>query len=220
MPSNHTSNWEELTECRRCGHASPRPSESKTDSWNKSNDGQRVDHFWILISLCLATDLKAERAIGEGGIGATEKRHGFGQVDGVPGEVLQVVWREEVRGRLSRVVHIVILQQLREKKKFKVRCIQTYPKDLRWTELVLTRLKTTALLYIKLLSGSTFRLPLVLRATNSGQFTWDTKHTQGQNIMNSHVTVTHISTLGCQECYKQQKLLSKMYLLQFIYFNF
>lgn len=102
-----------------------------------------------------------------------------------------------------------------EKKKFKVRCIQTYPKDLRWTEIVLTRLKTTALLYIKLLSGSTFRLPLVLRATNSGQFTWDTKHTQGQNIMNSHVTVTHISTLGCQECYKQQKLLKL-----FIYFNF
>lgn len=60
----------------------------------------------------LASDLQAQRSVGEGGGGSAEQSGRTRQAKARPAEVLQLVRREEVRGRLGRVVNVIVLQQL------------------------------------------------------------------------------------------------------------
>ena len=71
------------------------------------------------------SDLQAQRPGGEVSGGATEHSARTRQVETRPSEVLQLVRRENVR-RIGRVVEVIVLQQLRDRKQeepFKVRAL-------------------------------------------------------------------------------------------------
>lgn len=56
--------------------------------------------------------LQAERSVGGGGSISAEQSGQTRQVEARPPEVLKVIRREKVRGRVGRVVDVIVLQQL------------------------------------------------------------------------------------------------------------
>lgn len=65
-----------------------------------------------------ATDLQAQGSSVKGSFSPTQQRRGAGQVEARPVERLQVIGWEKGRGRLGRVVQVVVLQQLQHKQAF------------------------------------------------------------------------------------------------------
>lgn len=79
------------------------------------------------------TDLQAERSVGEGFGGSAEQSSRTRQVETRPAEVLQLVRREEFRGGTSRVVNVIVLQQLRQTHWLLHRTtVSTYTTDCFW----------------------------------------------------------------------------------------
>lgn len=66
------------------------------------------------VTMTTETDLQAERSVGESSGGSAEQSSWTRQVETRPAEVLQLVRREEFRGGTSRVVNVIVLQQLRQ----------------------------------------------------------------------------------------------------------
>lgn len=67
------------------------------------------------MTIAMVTDLQAERPTGEVCVGTAEQCCGARQVEARPAEVLQLVWREQVRGWCGGVIHVIVLQQLRDR---------------------------------------------------------------------------------------------------------
>lgn len=66
----------------------------------------------IKISVTMTTNLHAERSVNGVWWRSTEQRRCVRQVEVSPAEVPQLVRREKVGCRLSRVVHVIVLPKL------------------------------------------------------------------------------------------------------------
>lgn len=148
-----------------------------------SSQGTRVPPVLIYLQ---HTDLQAQRST-SGSFASTEQRRRTRQVETRPAQLLQVIGWKKGRGRLGRVVHVVILQQLQHKQKVPhTEHQQRHTAKLRqrrqnwesdgsrrssWCCSFLTLLNTMAVLYRMLLFGSTSKPPDMLRSKNWVQFT-------------------------------------------------